>query len=58
MKYNEIQSIALIYGKKDLIIEFLENFHIDRQHDGAPINAVLLKEEMKKELKKWVWKGD
>ena len=43
MKYRDIQEIAIIYGKKELIQEFLENFQIDRQHDGAPINAIQLK---------------
>jgi len=58
MRYNQVQEIAIIYGKKDLILEFLEKFHIDRQHDGAPLNAVLLKREMKQEVKKFIWKGN
>ena len=58
MKYSDIQSIAIIYGKKELIEEFLEKFHIDRQHDGAELNAILLKGDMKKEAKKFIWKGD
>jgi len=43
MKYKDIQQIALVYGKKQLIEEFLENFQMDRAHDGAEINAVLVK---------------
>lgn len=43
MKHKEIREIAIIYGKKDLIIEFLEIFNMDRAHDGAPLNAILLK---------------
>ena len=39
MKYK-----LIIYGKKDLLLEFLEQFNIDRQHDGAPLRAVLKKE--------------
>ena len=58
MKHKNIQSIALIYGKKELIEEFLENFHIAKKHDSATINAVLVKSEMKKELKHYIWKGD
>ena len=58
MNYKQIQEIIIIYGKKDLIIEFLEIFNMDRAHDQAPLNAVLVKGDMKKELKKFVWKGD
>ena len=58
MKYKDIQQIAIIYGKKDLIIEFLEIFRMDRMHDKAPLSAILLKGEMKKEIKKFIWKGD
>jgi len=58
MEYKEIQEIAIVYGKKDLIVEFLEIFRMDRMHDGAPLSAILLKGDMKKELKKFVWKGD
>jgi len=58
MDYKDIQELAIIYGKKDLIEEFLDIFYMDRAHDGAPLNAILLEGEMKKEVKKWVWKGD
>lgn len=51
MQYKDIQEIILIYGKKDLILEFLEKFCIDREHDGAELKAVLLKGGMKKKLK-------
>ena len=43
MKYRDIQQIAVIYGKKELIEEFLEIFNMDRMHDRAPLNAILLK---------------
>jgi len=58
MKYKEIEEIVVIYGKKELIFEFLEKFHVDRQHDGAILNAILLKGDMKKEIKKFIFKGD
>jgi len=58
MQYNQIQSIALIYGKKELVLEFLEKFQMDRKQDGAELNAVLLSGDMKKEVKKFIWKGD
>lgn len=57
MKHSN-KPMVLIYGKKELILEFLEIFNMDRQHDELPLSAVLLKGDMKKELKKWVWKGD
>lgn len=58
IKYKEVQEISIIYGKKELILEFLEKFQIDRLHDGAELNAILLKGDMKKEVKKFIWKGD
>lgn len=58
MKYRDIQQIAIVYGKKDLIIEFLEIFNMDRMHDGAPINAIQIKGEMKKKIKRFIWKCD
>ena len=58
MNYNDIQEIAIIYGKKELILEFLEKFEIDRMHDGATINAVLVEGDMKPYLKRFIWKGD
>ena len=56
MKYSDIQQIAVIYGKKELIEEFLEIFTMDRMHDKAPINAI--KGDMKKDIKKFIWKVD
>jgi hypothetical protein len=58
MNYKNIQQIAIIYGKKGLVEEFIEQFHIDRKHDGAPLNAVLVNGERKKELKRFIWKGN
>ncbi len=48
MNCNDIQEIVIVYGKKDLIQEFLEIFQIDRAHDGAPLNAILLKKQDEK----------
>ena len=58
MNYKDIQQIAIIYGKKDLIQEFLEIFNMDRAHDGAPLSVMLVKGDMKKELKRFILKGD
>ena len=58
MEYKDIEEIAIVYGKKDLIEEFLEIFNMDGAHDGTPLNAILVKGEIKKELKKFKWKGD
>ena len=58
MDYDEIQEIAIVYGKKELIEEFLEIFNMDRAHDNAPINAILVQGDMKQYLKKFIWKGD
>lgn len=58
MKRKNIELVAIVYGKKDLILEFLENFQMDRMHDGAELNAVLLRGNMKHEVKKFILKGD
>ena len=58
MDYNQIQSIALVYGEKKLVKEFLESFNWDRMHDDAPIKAILVRGDMKKDLKHFLWKGD
>ena len=58
MKSNKIEEIAIVYGKKDLVEYFVEQFDIDRLHDGAPIKAILAKGSLKKALKHFIWKGD
>lgn len=58
MNYDDIEGIAVVYGRKDIILEFLDQFFMDRQHDGVELKAVLLKDDMKKEVKWFVWKGD
>ena len=50
--------IAIIYGKKDLVEYFVEQFNIDRLHDEEEIKAVLTKGDFKKDLKHFIWKGD
>lgn len=39
------QKIAIIYGRKDLVEYFIEQFNIDRMHDNAPIKVKLIKLE-------------
>jgi len=34
MEYQDIQQIAIVYGKKDLVEYFVEQFNWDRLHDG------------------------
>ncbi len=53
-----MESIALVYGEKKLVKEFLESFNWDRMHDDAPIKAILVRGDMKKDLKHFIWKGD
>lgn len=45
---NPEERIAIVHGNKELILEFLEKFEMDRMHDGAPIKAVLVKGKIKK----------
>ena len=58
MEYKDIQQIAIVYGKKDLVEYFVEQFNIDRLHDGEKIKAILVKDDLKKDLKHFIWKGD
>ena len=50
--------IATIYGKKDLVEYFVEQFNIDRLHYGEEVKATLVKGDFKKDLKHFLWKGD
>ena len=43
MKHSDIQQIAIVYGKKDLVEYFVEQFSMDRLHDGEEIKAILVK---------------
>ena len=58
MKHNEVGEIAIVYGKKDLVEYFVEQFNIDRLHDGEEIKVILAKDDLKKDLKHHIWKGD
>ena len=58
MKHSDIQQIAIVYGKKDLVEYFVEQFNIDRLHDGEEVKAILVKGDFKKDLKHFIWKGD
>jgi len=50
MNRKNTKGIALIYGNKALVSEFVEIFEIDRMHDRAPIKAILVEGEIKKYL--------
>ena len=43
MEYEGIQQIAIVYGKKDLVEYFVEQFNWSRLHDGAEVKAILVK---------------
>ena len=58
MKHSDIQQIAIVFGKKELIDYFVEQFNIDRLHDGEEIKVILIKDDLKKDLKHFIWKGD
>ena len=58
MKHSDIQQIAIVYGKKDLVEYFVEQFSMDRLHDGEEIKAILVRDDLKKDLKHFIWKGD
>ena len=51
MKHNEIEEIAIVYGKKGLVEHFVEQFNIDRLHDEVPIKTIFVKGDMKAYLK-------
>ena len=58
MKHSVIQQIAIVYGKKDLVEYFVEQFNMDRLHDGEEVKAILVRDDLKKDLKHSIWKGD
>ena len=58
MEHSDIQQIAIVYGKKDLVEYFVEQFNIDRLHDGEEVKAILVRGDIKKDLKHCIWKGD
>ena len=58
MKHSDVQQIAIVYGKKDLVEYFVEQFNIDRLHDGEKVKAILVRDDLKKDLKHFIWKGD
>ena len=58
MKHSDIQQIAVVYGKKDLVDYFVEQFNIDRLHDDEEVKTILVKSDFKKDLKHFIWKGD
>ena len=58
MRQKKTQEIAIVYGNKDLVEYFVEQFNIDRLHDGEEIKVILAKDDLKKDLKNHIWKGD
>ena len=50
MEYEDIQQIAIVYGKKELVEYFVEQVYIDRLHDGEEVKAILVKGDLKKDL--------
>ena len=58
MKHSDIQQIAIVYGKKDLVEYFVEQFNIDRLHDGEKVKAILIRDDLQKDIKHFIWKGD
>ncbi len=57
MKNNKVEEIAIVYGRKDLVEYFVEQFDIDRLHDGEEVKAMLVKGELKKYLKNSIKKS-
>ena len=43
MEHKNIQQIAIVYGRKDLVEYFVEQFNWDRLHDEEEIKAILVK---------------
>ena len=58
MKHSDVQQIAIVYGKKDLVEYFVEQYNIDRLHDGEKVKAITVRDGLKKDLKHFIWKGD
>ncbi|MBI2655140.1 hypothetical protein HYX06_01820 [Candidatus Woesearchaeota archaeon] len=58
MEYQDIRQIAIVYGNKGLVEYFVEQFNLDRLHDGEDVKAILIKGDLKKDLKHFIYKGD
>ena len=57
MKHNKVEEIAIVHGKKDLVEYFVEQFNMDRLHDGEEAKAILTQGDLNKPLKHFIWKG-
>lgn len=58
MKFNKIESISIVYGKKQRMRKFINYFW---ERDGENIRVLEIKNNKHtyfKDLKKFIWKGD
>lgn len=61
MKYKDIQSISIIYGKKEKTRKFINHFSEFWERDGRDIQILEIKNNNHsyfKDLKKFIWKED
>ena len=61
MNYEDIQSISIIYGKKERMKKFINYFHEFWERDGKDIRIIQIrrnKHSWFNELRRFIWKGD
>lgn len=60
MQFKDIESISIIYGKKEKMKKFINYFWEFWERDGEDIQVLKInnKHSFFKDLKKFIWKGD
>lgn len=61
MNYKDIQSISLIYAKKQKMQKFINYFHEFWERDGEDIRIIQIKNNKHSyfnDLRRFAWKGD
>ncbi len=61
MEFDDIESIAIIYGKKERMRHFINHLWEFWERDGENLRVLEIKNNKHsyfKDLKKFIWKGD
>ena len=61
MQNKDIESITIIYGKKEYMKKFLNHFHKFFERDGENLQGLIIKNSshsLFKDLKHFIYKGD
>ena len=61
MEFEDIESISIIYGKKEKMRKFINHFSEFWERDGKDIQILRIrnnKHSYFRDLRKFIWKGD